>query len=169
MNRPFFDAFRQGLRELDYQDRQEIVIEDRWAEGDNERFPGLLHELIQLKVDVIVVSSGSGAVAAKRATTTVPTVFFADDPVRLGLVTNLARPGGNMTGLTIPPYIELLGKEVQLLKFIIPKASRMALFQEQKGTWATSFNEWRGAARATGVRLELFEVQTPATSRGCLG
>ena len=159
VNRPFLDAFRQGLRELGYEEGQQIAIEDRWAEGQSERFPRLLEELIRLKVDVIVVASGNGAAAAKRATTTIPTVFFADDPVRLGLAASLAHPGGNMTGLAFTPYAELLGKSMQLLKEIVPKASRVALLGERTGVWASSLNEWREAARPLGVVLESFEVR----------
>ena len=95
VNRHFLDAFRQGLRELDYLEGRDIVIEERWAEGRNELFPGLLAELIRLNVDVIVVSSNAGALAAKDATRTIPIIFVAiGDPVGLGLARSLGRPGG---------------------------------------------------------------------------
>ena len=161
VNRHFLDAFRQGLAELGYIEGQQIAIEDRWADGQADAFPGLLAEVIRLKVDVIVVSSGNGGVAAKRATTTIPTVFFVDDPVRLGLAASFARPGGNMTGLAFTPFAELLGKYVQLLKDLVPKASRVALLWERSGVWAASFQDWRAAAKPLGVTLESFEVGDP--------
>jgi putative tryptophan/tyrosine transport system substrate-binding protein len=133
VNRHFLDAFRQGLAELGYIEGQQIAIEDRWAEGRADAFPGLLAEVIRLKADVIVVTSGNGGVAAKRATTTIPTIFFVDDPVRLGLAASFARPGGNMTGLAFTPFEELLGKYLQLLKDLLPKASRVALLWERTG------------------------------------
>src|SRR6266542_386698 len=100
VNQHFADAFRRGLHELGYVEGQNITIEERWAEGRTERFPDLLADLLRLKVDVIVQASGLGAVAAKKATTSVPVVFVGvGDPVGLGLVESLARPGGNLTGL----------------------------------------------------------------------
>ncbi len=161
VNRHFLDAFRQGLAELGYVEGQQIAIEDRWADGRADAFPGLLAEVIRLKVDIIVVSSGNGGMAAKRATTTIPTVFFVDDPVRLGLAASFARPGANMTGLAFTPFVELLGKYVQLLKGLVPKASRVALLWERTGVAATSFQDWRAAAKPLGVTLESFEVDDP--------
>jgi len=158
VNRHFLDAFRQGLAELGYIEGQQIAIEDRWAEGRADAFPGLLAEVIRLKADVIVVTSGNGGVAAKRATTTIPTIFFVDDPVRLGLAASFARPGGNMTGLAFTPFEELLGKYLQLLKDLVPKASRVALLWERTGVWAASIQDWRAAAKPLGVTLESFEV-----------
>ena len=117
VNRHFLDAFRQGMGELGYVDRRDILIEDRWADGRNELFPGLLAELIQRKVDVLVVASGAGALAAKTATTTVPVVFnVGADPVGQGLVASLARPGGNMTGMSFAWDRDFYGKWVELLK-----------------------------------------------------
>jgi putative ABC transport system substrate-binding protein len=161
VNRHFLDAFRQGLADLGYVEGQQIAIEDRWADGRVEAFPGLLAEVIRLKVDVIVVSSGNGGVAAKRATTTIPTVFFVDDPVRLELAASFARPGRNMTGLAFTPFQELLGKWVQLLKDLVPKASSVALLGERTGVWAASVQDWRAAAKPLGVTLESFEVGDP--------
>jgi ABC-type uncharacterized transport system substrate-binding protein len=161
VNRHFLDAFRQGLADLGYVEGQQIAIEDRWADGRVEAFPGLLAEVIRLKVDVIVVSSGNGGVAAKRATTTIPTVFFVDDPVRLELAASFARPGRNMTGLAFTPFQELLGKYVQLLKDLVPKASSVALLWERTGVWAASVQDWRAAAKPLGVTLASFEVSDP--------
>src|SRR6202795_1736370 len=100
-NRPYFEAFRQGLRDLGSVEGQNIAIDVRFAEGKTDQLPTLAAELVRLKVDVIVTSTTPAALAAKRATTTIPIVIgFAADPVRSGLVANLARPGGNITGWT---------------------------------------------------------------------
>jgi putative ABC transport system substrate-binding protein len=127
-NRHFLDAFRQGLRELGYVEGQNIVIEDRWADGRSERFPALIAELIRLRVDVIVPASGAGALAAKKATSTVPVVFWGvTDPVRIGLVGSLGRPGGNMTGLALSFEDGLAGKWVELLREAAPKVTQLAV------------------------------------------
>jgi putative ABC transport system substrate-binding protein len=123
-NRHFLDAFRQGLREVGYVEGQNITIEDRWADGRRERFPALLAELLRLNVDVIVQASTPGAVAARRATSTVPVVFWGvTDPVGLGLAASLGRPGGNMTGLVLAVEDGFAGKWVELLKEAAPNAS----------------------------------------------
>lgn len=112
-NRHFLEAFRQGLREVGYVEGQNILVEDRWADGRSERFPALLDELIGRQVDVIVQASTPGAVAAQHATSTVPVVFFGvTDPVGLGLVASLGRPGGNMTGLALAVEDGFAGKWV---------------------------------------------------------
>ena len=120
------DAFRQGLRDLGYVEGRNVVIEYRDAEGKIERLPALAVELVALKVDVIVTASTVAALAAKQATRTLPVVFaVAADPVTEGLVTSLARPGGNVTGLSnLAP--ELVGKRLELLKQIVPGVTRGA-------------------------------------------
>src|SRR5262245_53735380 len=121
-----WEAFRQGLRELGYVEGRNITIESRWADGRTERLPGLVAELVRLKPDVIVVGGAPAAQAAKRATATIPIVMAGiGDPVPLGLVDSLARPGGNVTGLT-NVTIELAGKPVGLLKELAPKVSAVA-------------------------------------------
>jgi ABC-type uncharacterized transport system substrate-binding protein len=100
-NQHFLEAFRDGLRGYGYADGQNIILEARWAEGRSERFPELIGELIRLKARVIVVVSAPAALAAKNATTTIPIVFIAGDPLGSGVVPSLARPGGNLTGLSI--------------------------------------------------------------------
>lgn len=121
------DAFRDGLRELGYIDRQNILIEERWAEGKPERFAGLIADLQRSNVDVIVVASAPGARAARSAATTTPVVFAAvTDPVGSGVVSSLARPGGNMTGTSLVIGEELAGKWVQLVKDTLPGVSSVA-------------------------------------------
>ena len=122
------DAFRDGLRELGYEEGRNIVIEYRWAEGDYERFPALVAELLAAKVDVIVTAGTPAALAVKKATSTVPLVMVAvGDPVGTGLVLNLARPGGNLTGLSsVAPDLE--GKRLDILRQIVPTLSRRRCF-----------------------------------------
>ena len=121
------EAFRQGLRELGYVEGKNIVIEWRFAEGKLDRLPALAAELVRLKVDVIVTGGSTATRAAKEATITIPIVMTQDnDPVGNGFVASLARPGGNITGLsTLSP--ELSGKRLELLKEIVPKLSRVAV------------------------------------------
>jgi len=161
VNRHFLDAFRQGLRELDYLEGQDIVIEERWAEGRNELFPGLLAELMRLNVDVIVVSSNAGALAAKDATRTIPIIFVAiGDPVGLGLALSLGRPGGNLTGLSTLSE-EYSAKWVELLKEVVPKTSRLALLWNPKTMLTARAKEVQDRAKAQRVKLESFEVRAP--------
>ena len=113
------EAFRQGLRDLGYVEGANITIEQRWAEGWAERVSDLINELIRLKVDMIVVSSATGAVAAKKATSTIPIVFTAvTDPFKRGLIDSLSRPGGNVTGTSLAVGEGFSGKWVELLKDI---------------------------------------------------
>ena len=121
------EAFRQGLRELGYVEGKNIVIEWRYAEGKLDRLPALAAELVRLKVDIIVTAGPTVTRAAKEATVTIPIVMALDnDPVGNGFVASLARPGGNITGLsTLSP--ELSGKQLELLKEIVPKLSRVAV------------------------------------------
>src|SRR5689334_21127897 len=122
------EAFRQGLRELGYVENKNIVIESRYAEGNLDRLPALAAELVRLKVAVIVSSGPAPTRVAKRATSTIPIVMAQDsDPIGNGFVASLARPGGNITGLsTLAP--ELAGKRLELLKEIVPRLSRVAVF-----------------------------------------
>src|SRR5690348_15905509 len=116
-NQHFLDAFRQGLRDLRYVEGQTIVIEDRWADGRPDRFPELIAELIRLKVDVLVVASTSGAITARKITSTVPVVFWGvADPVQSGLVASLGHPGGTMTGVALGTEDGLAGKWAELLR-----------------------------------------------------
>ncbi len=163
--RPLLDAFRQGLRDLGYVDGKNIVIEYRWAQGRVERFPELAAELARLKVDVIVAGPTPAGLAAKHVTTTIPIVVVVmADPVRDGLVQSLARPGGNVTGLTfLAP--ELVPKRLQLLKEAIPGVSRVAAFWHPgvygERTMRDMVNETEVAARTLGVQLQFLEARSP--------
>jgi len=150
-----FEAFRQGLRELGYVEGQNIAIESRWAEGKYDRYSALAADLVRLKVDVIVAVGGRATQDAQQATRTIPIVMsVVIDPVGSGLVASLARPGGNVTGLTIIAP-DLAGKQFQLLKEVIPKLSRVALLTNPANPASAPFvREAEAAARALGVRLQ---------------
>jgi putative tryptophan/tyrosine transport system substrate-binding protein len=155
-------AFRQGLRELGYVEGKNIVIEWRYAGEKLDRLPALAAELVRLKVDVIVSAGPAVTRAAKQATVTIPVVMaFDDDPVGNGFVASLARPGGNITGLsTLAP--EISGKRVELLKEIIPRLSGVAVLgtSTQPGS-AQALKEIELAARAFGVKLQYLDVLDP--------
>src|SRR2546430_7203858 len=120
-------AFRQGLRELGYVEGQNLFIERRYAEGREERLPQLAEELVRFGVDVIFAIGPPQALAAAKATSTIPIVFVGGgDPVGIGLVKSLARPGGNVTGLTLVA-VELAAKRIQMLKEAVPRAARVAI------------------------------------------
>src|SRR5215813_6505103 len=157
------DAFRQGLRVLCYVERKNITIEYRDTEGKIERYSDLASDLVSLKVDVIFVASTPGALAAKNATKTIPIVFTSvGDPVESGLVASLARPGGNITGLsTLAP--DLSGKALELLKETVPKVSRVAVIWNPENPGKThSLRETEVAARAFGSQLQPLEVRGPS-------
>jgi putative tryptophan/tyrosine transport system substrate-binding protein len=153
------EAFRQGLRELGYVERRNIVIEYRSAEGKPDRIPTLASELVRLKVDVIVTGGPTATRAAKEATSTIPIVMTQDsDPIGTGFVASLARPGGNITGLsTLAP--EISGKQLELLKDIVPRLSRVAVIwtSTQPGN-AQALKETELAAGTFGVRLQYLDV-----------
>jgi len=158
------EAFLQGLRDLGYVEGRNLVIEYRYAEGKFERFPALAAELVALKVDVIVAAAGTlSALAAKQATRTLPIVFpVVADPVESGLVTSLARPGGNVTGSSfLAP--ELVGKCLELLKQAVPGVSRVAVLWEPgglgKGTEKDMLKAAEVAARGLGLRLQFVEAR----------
>jgi ABC-type uncharacterized transport system substrate-binding protein len=157
---PFDKVFREGLRELGYAERRNISIEYRWAEGRPERLPALAAELVRLKVDVIVAGGGGPVEAASQATTTIPIVMpVSSDPVKLGLAASLARPRGNVTGLTILDQ-ELPGKWMELLKETLPRASRVAvLWDPQSSGSADQLTVSEAAARSLGVRLQVLNVR----------
>ena len=156
------EAFRQGLRELGYIEGKNIVIEWRYAEAKLDRLPELAAELVRIKVAVIVAGGPTPTRAAKNATSTIPIVMAQHtDPVGSGLVASLARPGGNITGLsTLAP--EVSGKRLELLKEIFPKLVRVAVFGTSKS--ASSAHELRGvelAAGMLGLKLQLLDIVGP--------
>jgi putative ABC transport system substrate-binding protein len=156
------EAFRQGMRELGYVEGKNIVIEWRFAEDKPDRLPTLATELVRLKVDIIVTAGPSATRSAKEATVTIPIVMaFDDDPVGSGFVASLARPGGNITGLSaLAP--EISGKQLELLKEIVPTLSRVAVLgsSTHPGT-AQSLKEMELAARAFKVQLQYLNVLDP--------
>src|SRR5713226_305631 len=157
---PLLDAFRQGLRELGYVEGQNIAIEYRFAEAKLERLHDLAAELVRLKVDVILTINTPASQAAKNATKTIPIVFtYVADPA--ALVASLARPGGNITGLTTLAE-ELSGKRLELLNEALPGISRVAvLWNPASPTNTRVFRETESASRQLGMRLQPLEVRGP--------
>ena len=159
---PRTDAFHQGLRELGYVEGKNIAIEWRYAEGKLDRLPALAAELVRLKVDVIVTGGSTITRAAKEATVTIPIVMAQDnDPVGNGFVASLARPGGNITGLSILAP-EISGKQLELLKETVPKLSRVAVLGNSTlPQYALVLREIELAAGAFGVKLQYLDVLAP--------
>jgi len=156
------EAFRKGLHELGYVEGKNILIEYRYAEGKLDRLPAFAAELVRLKVDVIVTAGASGTGPAKEATTTIPIVMAQDgDPVATGVVASLARPGGNITGLsTLAPGLS--GKRLELLKQIVPKLSRVAVFgTSTQPNYAQLLNEVELVAKAFGMKLQNLDLLDP--------
>ena len=155
-------AFRKGLRDAGYAEGRDVVIEWRSANGDLDRIPGLVADLVQSKVDVILVETTRAALAAKRVTSTVPIVMaLVADPVGSGLVANLAHPGGNVTGLSTMGT-ELTAKLLQLLKETIPRLARVAVLWNPDTPWhANVIEELKSAAPKLSIRLSLVSAQTP--------
>jgi putative ABC transport system substrate-binding protein len=154
-------AFRQGLKETGYVEGENIVIEYRWAEGQNDRLPALADELVRRQVAVIVVPSTAATLAVKAATTTIPIVFaVAEDPVRLGLVASLARPGGNLTGINFFSS-ELVAKRLELLRELVPRAARVAVLvdpaQPNIGRERAE-KEVEAAAGALGLQIQILNA-----------
>ena len=154
------DAFRQGLRELGYIDQQNILLEYRWADAQCERMADLVAELLRLKVDVLVIDSVCAGLAAKRATSTLPIVLAtAGDPVATGLVESLARPGGNITGMSIM-HAELGAKRLEMLKDMVPTAARVAvLLNPDNPNAQLQWRELEVAAPRLDVQLQAVEVR----------
>jgi len=155
------EAFVQGLRDLGYVEGRNVVFEFRTTGGKSGRYPELADELVGLKVDVIV-AGGAGAIrAAKNASATMPIVMaHVNDPIALGLVASLARPGGNITGISnLSP--ELSGKRLELLKEVIPKVYRVAVLAYRGVAMQTSIKETEAAAQSLRLQLQLLEVKAP--------
>jgi putative ABC transport system substrate-binding protein len=152
--------FREGFRELGYEEGRNLEIVFRWAEGKYERFPALVAELLAAKVDVIVTAGTPATLAVKNTTLTVPLVMIAvGDPVGTGIVPSLAQPGGNITGLSsIAPDLE--GKRLQLLREVVPTVSHVAFFLNPSNAFhAVSVRQARAAADALGIKLQPHEVR----------
>jgi len=155
-------AFRQGLKESGFVENETVAIEYRWAETRTDQLPALAAELVRKRVAVIVAFSPPPALAAKAATTTIPIVFNSgDDPVRLGLVSSLARPGGNLTGINF--FVgELAAKRLELLRELVPGAARIALLLDPSAGEITeiTLRYVETAARAKGLQIQVLNVQT---------
>ena len=155
-------AFRQGLKDTGYVERENVGIEYRWAEGQYDRLPELAAELVRRPVTAIVATSTSSALAAKAATTTIPVVFLVpEDPVRLGLVASLARPGGNLTGINFFAS-ELAAKRLELLRELVPGATRITVLVNPANATTTdaALRDAVPAARAIGLQIQVLNAST---------
>ena len=163
VSQPRLAAFRQGLRERGWVEGRNIVIEWRFAEGKVDQLPALVAELIRLKVDIIVTTSSATTWAAKDATKSIPIVMAVSaDALGEGLVTSLAHPGGNITGMTFLVGPEIAGKQLELLKEVAPAASRVAVLTNPTNrSHATLIRELKAAARAFGVQLQVLDARSP--------
>jgi putative ABC transport system substrate-binding protein len=150
------------LRERGWAEGRNLAFERRYAEGDYDRLPDLAAELVRLKLDLLVARGGPAALAAKRATATIPIVIWgATDPVSIGLVASLARPGGNVTGLSDDQGPELVGKRLQLLKEVAPRASKVAVLTRVPPSAASYMNAYEAGAQALGLQLRYWRLQGP--------
>ncbi len=157
------EAFRQGLRDLGYVEGRTILTEYRWADGRVDRLPALAAGLVQLGVNVIVASNTPAALAAKKATSTIPIILVTSgDPVGSGLVASLARPGGNVTGLSLTPTPAISGKQLELLKDAFPALTHVAVLANPANSpTAGLVKEVELAARSLGLRLRVVQVREP--------
>jgi putative tryptophan/tyrosine transport system substrate-binding protein len=160
-----FQALKDGLRDLGYVDGRNIVFDPRYGEGRQERLPDLASELVRLRADVIVAGTNPAVAAAKRATTTIPIVMASvADPVGAGFIANLARPGGNITGVTIDASAEILGKNLGLLVEIVPRLSRVGVLRQLP--YVSGFAELEAAARKLNVELYVVDIRSPDDIEG---
>jgi putative tryptophan/tyrosine transport system substrate-binding protein len=157
------EAFQQGLRDLGWVEGQNIVIDYRLAEGRFDRLADLAAELVRLKVDIIVAATTPGSTAAKHATDTIPIVMIAaGDPVEVGLIASLARPGGNVTGLSFSVGMETFGKELELLKELVPSARRVAVLSNPANpNQSLAISNITSTAQSLAVELRFLEVREP--------
>jgi len=156
-------GFRQGLKDSDFVEGQNVAIDYRWAQNKEDRLPELAADLVRRRVAVIAATGGIGpTLAAKAATTTIPVVFIvSDDPVRLGLVASLARPGGNLTGINFF-NVELTAKRLELLRELVPATTRVAVLINPANTENTesTLREVEAAARAMGLQIQVLNAST---------
>jgi len=153
------EAFREGLREYGWIDGQNLVIEYRWPEGRLDRLPDLAAELVRQNVDVIFAPSTASTVAAKNATRTIPIVMaMVGDPVGRGIIISLARPGGNVTGLSFGVGLGFIGKQLELIKEVVPKLSRVAVLgNPAEPQHKSQVSEAEGASRTLGLTLQVLQ------------
>jgi putative ABC transport system substrate-binding protein len=165
---PNVEAFRQGLRELGWVEGQNIAIDHRYAEGNTDRLPALAAELVGLKVDVIAAGPTPPALAAKKATTTIPVVMLgAAQPVELGLVASLARPGGNITGMAWGVDLVIIGKGLEILKEAIPRLRLVGVLSNPANPGnALAMGVVKEAAQSVGVQLHVLEARGPGDFDG---
>ena len=158
------EAFREGLREHGWIDGQNVVIEYRWSEGRLDRLPDFAAELVRQNVDVIFAPSTASTVAAQNATRTIPIVMaMVGDPVGRGIITSLARPGGNVTGLSFGVEIGYIGKQLELIKEVVPKVSRVAaLGNPAEPQHKSQVGEAEGASRRLGLTLQVLQARGPS-------
>ena len=157
---PFISSFRAGLRDLGYVEGQSVVIDERYAEGQPDRLPGLVRDLIARRVDVFVTSGGAAALAAKDTTTTVPIVAITSNHVGVGLVRSLAHPGGNVTGLELLSA-DLSVKWLELLKATVPNLARVGVLADTSGP-STQFERMNAVASSLGLKLVRLGARDPA-------
>jgi putative ABC transport system substrate-binding protein len=157
------DTFRQGLRELGWIEGQNIAIDYRFAEGQLDRLPDLAAELVRLKIDVIVSLGTQGVTAARNATQTIPIVMIGvRDPVGIGLIASLARPGGNITGVSGSAGLAIVTKQLELLKETVPTIRRVTILSNPANAYhQLAISELNVAARSVGVQLQLLEARGP--------
>jgi putative tryptophan/tyrosine transport system substrate-binding protein len=155
-------GFRQGLKDIGYVEGENVAIEYRWADGHSDRLPAMAAELVRQQVAVIAAMSGDAPLAAKAATKTIPIVFaVGEDPVQLGLVASLARPGGNLTGVNFFNY-ELVAKRLELLRELVPKAAHVAVLVNPTSAVnsETTVSEVEAAGRAMGLQIHILKAST---------
>jgi len=157
------NSFKVALRDLGWTEGRNVAIDYRFAGGNVEHLPELVADLVRLKADVIVAGANADVMASKNATHTIPIVMFlAIDPVRSGLVASLARPGGNVTGLTLTVGPDIYGKQLQLLKDAFPRVLRVAiLLNRESPSYARALEEIEGATQALGLQRHLVEIRDP--------
>jgi putative ABC transport system substrate-binding protein len=155
-------AFAQGLKDAGFVEGENVTVDSRWADHRIDRLPALAAELVQRRVAIITTGGPPATFAAKEATTTIPVLFvIGEDPVRLGLVTSFARPGGNLTGINFLAS-ELSAKRLELLRELVPSAARIAVFANPENTTVheSTLREVGQASRAMGLQIQIFDVST---------
>lgn len=154
-------AFTQALRELGHVEGKNVAFEYRWAEGEPGRFAAFAAELVRLRVDLIVASASPAAEAARRASSSIPVVMVnAEDPIEAGLVQSLARPGGNVTGVSAQLTPEIRAKQLQLLKEALPGLARVVLLRRAALAHAAVWKEYEAGARALQMKIQFFDLQS---------